>query len=239
MERLARKLARLLIVASAVGGAASGFAQTAGNPCGNPFQNHFGPWDYRSAPSDKKRMVENPHFPPGVEALTKPSKTTFGMMAADVGYTLRVFPNHHRALITMSRLADRHKTDEPPGARFTLNCYFDRAVRFAPDDTVVRMLYAQYLGKKGDKDNAKYQVTEAIRFAGDNALSNHNIGLVAFDLGFYDIAVSQAKKVASLGDTREDLVTRLRSANRWPADTPPAGDVSASVPLSSASAPKP
>jgi hypothetical protein len=239
MERLARQLTRLLVAVSAVGTCMSGVAQATNSLCGNPFQNHFGPWDYRSAPPDKKRMVEQPHFPLGVETLTKPSKTTFGMMAQDVGYTLRVFPNHHRALITMSRLADRHKTDEPPGARFTLNCYFERAVRFAPDDTVARLLYAQYLGKKGEKDNAKYQITEAIRFAGDNALSNHNIGLVAFDLGLYDIAVSQAKKVASLGDAREDLVARLRSANRWPADTPPTTNAGASAPLSPASEPKP
>jgi hypothetical protein len=236
VERPARQLARLLVAIAAFGTSMTGIAQ-ATNLCGNPFQNHFGPWDYRSAPPDKKRMVEQPHFPLGVETLTKPSKTTFGMMAQDVGYTLRVFPNHHRALITMSRLADRHKTDEPPGARFTLNCYFDRAVRFAPDDTVARLLYAQYLGKKGDKESAKYQVSEAARYAGDNALSSHNVGLVAFDLGLYDIAVSQAQKVASLGDPREELITRLRGINRWPAGTPAADSASASQ--SPASAPKP
>ena len=89
-------------------------------PCGNPFRNHFGPYDYRSASADTKALVEKVHFTPGVEAMTRPSTTTYARMAGDVAYTLHVVPNHPRALLTMMRLGERFKTDQADGAAFAV-----------------------------------------------------------------------------------------------------------------------
>ena len=185
------------------------------NPCGNPFSNHFGPYDYRSADQATKNLVERAHFTRGVETMTQPATTTLGTMAGDVGYVLRVFPNHHRALITMMRLGERHKTDLPPSAGFTVDCYFERAIRFRPDDTVARLLYAQYLAKHKHNELVKYHIVMAQKFAGDNSMSHYNVGLVAYEVGEFEIALVQAHRAMALGERRPELEQQLRKAGRW------------------------
>lgn len=193
-------------------------------PCGNPFENHFGPYDYRTAPAGTKGMVERPHFPPGVETLTRPSKTMFSQMAQDVAYTLHVFPNHHRALLTMSKAALKFGKDPAPGARYTVNCYFERAVQFRPDDTVARSLYAQYLTINKREAEALRQLGIATTFAKDNPFSHYNIGLLYFDLGKHELALKQAHAAIALGYMRPDLPEKLKAINKWvdPVGTPPA-----------------
>lgn len=193
------------------------------NPCGNPFSNHFGPFDYRSADQATKNLVERAHFTPGVEAMTQPATTTLGTMAGDVGYTLRVFPNHHRALITMMRLGERHKTDLPPSAGFTVDCYFERAILFRPDDTVARLLYVQYLTKLKRNELAKYHIVMAKRSAGDNPMSHYNVGLVAYEAGDFELALAQAHRAKELGYQRPELEQQLRNAGRW-RDAPKTAD---------------
>ena len=185
------------------------------NLCGNPFSNHFGPFDYRSADQATKNLVEKAHFTRGVETMTQPATTTVAAMAGDVGYTLRVFPNHHRALITMMRLGERHKTDLPPSAFFTVDCYFERAIRFRPDDTVARLLYVRYLTKLKRDELVKYHILLAQKYAGDNAMSNYNVGLVAFETGEFETALAQANRAKELGDPRPELEQQLRKAGRW------------------------
>lgn len=136
-------------------------------------------------------------------------------MAADVAYTLHVFPNHARALVTMTRLGERHHTDTPPGAKFTIDCYFQRAVRFRPDDTVVRSLYAQYLAKNGRKSAALAELGIAAEHAGENPFSHFNIGLLYFELEDYEHAELHAKKAKALGFPRTELIDRLKSKNHW------------------------
>lgn len=210
-------LATLVLLAA---GSAQAQLDPSAGPCGNPFQNHFGPFDYRSAAKSDVKLVENVHFTPGVQSLTRPGTTTFERMAGDVGYTLHVFPNHHRALVVMGRLAERHKMDQPPGASYTLECYFHRAVRFRPDDTVARALYAQFLGKKGRKPEAVAQLKVADEFAKDNPLSHFNIGLLFMELGEFDLALTQAHKVKALGYDRPQLEQALRQAGKWRDPTP-------------------
>jgi tetratricopeptide (TPR) repeat protein len=193
----------------------SALAQVAApNACGDPFHNHFGPWDYRAAPPKDLKIVEDYHFTPGVESLTRPATTTYAAMAGDVGYTLHVFPNHHRALLAMTRLGERHKSDKPPGASFTIDCYFDRATRFAPDDTVVR-LYAQYLGKHNRKDDAIRQLEFAIQKAGDNPISHYSIGTVFLELGEFDRALMQAHKAKAMGLQWRELEEALKKSGHW------------------------
>lgn len=195
--------------------------------CGDPFHNHFGPYDYRSATKPTLDMVERIHFTTGIEIMTTPGTTTLANMAADVAYTLHVFPNHHRALITMMRLGERHKTDRPPGAKYTVECYFWRAVQYKPDDNVARLLYVQFLAKNGQKDKALGQLEEAQRLAGNNPMSAYNIGLVAYDLGAYDLALTQARAAAANGFPRKGLEEKLRKSGHW-ADAPEAAASAAS-----------
>jgi hypothetical protein len=225
---------RRLAIALALAAAATG-APAQDNGCGSPFENHFGPFDYRSARRADLHLVERIHFTPGIESLTRPGTTTPGEMAGDVTYTLHVFPNHHRALITMTRLADRHNTNRPPGARYSVECYFERAVMFRPDDNVARLLYAQYLGRTKRQAAGLDQVRQAIARASDSGLSHYNIGLVALELGDANLAIAQAHRARELGYTATDLEQRLRTAGKWQDPPVVAADV-ISMPPSSAAA---
>ena len=227
-----RDMPRLAAMAACAVGLMSfmstGSAQVAGN-CGNPFVNHFGPWDYRNAPRDALNNVETHHFQPLTEAGLRGVQTG-PTPAGDISYVLNVFPNHHRALITMTRLAERLKTDRPPASQRTLHCWFDRATRFAPDDTVVRVLYAQFLTRNGQKDQARVQLQLASDAAKENAFSFFNIGLAFFELGDHDRALAAAHRALALGLSRPELVDRLKRVNKWV-------EPGAEAPLSSVSEP--
>ena len=215
------KLAALLISAAALGliGELAKAQNAPDNTCGDPFRNHYGPWDIRKAGRYSIEVVEGAHFTPGIESMTRPGTTTTRDMAHDVEYTLNVFPNHHRALITMQRLAERHRADPPPGTVRTVECWFDRAVRFTPDDTVVRSLYARYLAKLGRNDEAIKQLEVATEVGKDNPFTQFNIGLVYFEMGEHGRALIQAHHAKALGLNRTELEDQLKKLNKW---TPPA-----------------
>ena len=131
--------------------------------CGS-LENAFGPFDYRKVKGPELAIVEGEHFTPAIEALVRGKSGTIG---ADIAYTLRAFPNHHRALVAMQRLGDRLKRTQPPGANWEVECYFVRAVRFVPDDAVARLLYASYLGKQNRRDEAQRQLAQVETLAGE------------------------------------------------------------------------
>lgn len=209
-------------------------AQTGAQNCGNPFVNHYGPHDFRQTTPASRKLVEEFHFTIGIETMTRPKNTLFHEMAQDVEYTLGVFPNHPRALNTMARLAERWKRDPPPGTKLSVECWFDRAVRFRPDDTVVRSLYAQWLHKRKRKDDAVRQLRIAREHARENALSVYNIGLVAFEVGDHELALQLAHEARRLGFPRQELPDLLKKANRWAEPAAEAG-----VPASSPAGPEP
>lgn len=200
------------------------------------------PMDYRT---DRKLLatVEGGHFQPQVEDLVKPMFDSFG---ADLDYTLHAYPNHHRALLTLIRLGERERTDEPNGTRYTIDCYLRRAIRWRPDDLIARMIYAQYLIKKNRLQDAKAQLDYVGTQAGDNPFTHYNLGLSYFDMKAYDLALKQAHLAASLGMENEGLKNRLIGIGQWHepvaesanAASAPEGDVSvlpAATPASAAS----
>lgn len=65
--------------------------------CGS-LQNAFGPFDYRdpAARAESLQVVERYHFTADVEMLRR-GKASANVLD-DLNYTLRAFPNHHRAL---------------------------------------------------------------------------------------------------------------------------------------------
>lgn len=191
----------------------AGLAQAQETPACGSLKNHYGPFDYRTASQQQKSLVENTHFTPLIENLMKGGRDN--PFADDISYTLNVFPNHHRALITMQRLADREKVDKPALAHWTMACYYDRATRFQPDDPIIRMLFAGYLIQKGRLEDATQQLDVAIKLAGDNPFTHFNVGLVFLDMKNYERAVAQAHRAAELGFTRPELKDRLVAAGKW------------------------
>lgn len=199
-------------------------------PCGS-LENHYGPFDYRIANRDQKRIVENAHFTNGVETLTRGKTGPFG---GDIAYTLRVFPNHPRALLAMQRLVVKEKANPANSANFTIECYYDRAIRFTPDDAVVRMLYVNFLIQRNDLAEARKHLDYVVETTLDNPLTQFNSGMLYMDMKDYDKALIQAHRVMAMGFDRPELRTRLTAVGRWVEPATPAE--AASAPASAASA---
>lgn len=197
-----------------------------GNSCGS-LTNGNGPWDYRTERSTIK-IVEDYHFTATVEALIGGAT---GQIGGDLDYTLRASPNHHRALIAISRLAQRQKTNQIPFMRYTVDCWFERATRFRPDDTVVRGIYAQHLGRTGREAQAIEQIDAAIKAGENSAFTQYNAGLLLLELKQYERALDQAHRAISMGLTRPELRDALQAAGKW-SDPPAATAEAASAPSS-------
>ncbi len=208
-------------------------AQQADPNCGNPFVNGFGPHDYRVEQGQNRKIVEDYHFKPQVESLISGQSSSLG---GDIDYTLRAFPNHHRALISMMNLGFRLKVAKAPGANFTVECYFKRALLFRPDDTIARMIYAQYLAGAGRKADALPELEQTAQRAKDNGFTHYNLGLIYLEIGEFDKALLQAHRAQVHGFARPELKQRLLAAGKW-SDPPPEGPESAASAAAPASEP--
>lgn len=200
-------------------------AQSTYQGCGD-LQNAYGPYDYRSEQNALK-VVEGFHFSQEVELLIR-GKT--GSLGDDLDYVLRASPNHHRALVAMTRLTEREKTQQPKGARYSMECYYERAVRFAKNDTVARSLYASYLSKQGREAEALAQLEYTAKLAPDNGFTQYNIGLIYLEMKKYDRALMQAHRAMELGFLRPDLATQLKQLGAWREPEPVTSDAAASAP---------
>jgi len=179
--------------------------------CGDPFKNHFGPFDYRTASAPHKEMVERFHFTPEVERLERGST---GQIGHDLGYTLHVFPNHPRALFAVSRYSVRHHTQRLPGMVRPAECYFDRALRFAPDDAQVRALYADFLIQWKRPDEARRQL-EAAQNLDAPPQVRYNLALAWANLGDMEKALPLAKQAYAAGVQFTGLRDKLKAAGAW------------------------
>lgn len=202
------------------------FAQVNANFCGS-LENGFGPFDYRAdkyvaAPSDqeshrhKRGLVEGAHFTPRVESLIgAQSGGQIGPPGGDLDYTLRAFPNHHRALLSVMRYGEKTGSQQPPGLRYVVECYLERAIRFKPDDAIARILYSTFLTKNKRLPEAVAQLEQATTIAGENAFTHYNIGLTYFDMKIYDKALVRAHRALELGFERVELRDLLQGAGQW------------------------
>lgn len=187
--------------------------------CGT-LTNPYGPYDYRRS-ADKLAVVEAFHFTPDVEYLRRGAQ---GALGADLDYTLRAAPNHHRALMAMTNLALRDRKPIPEGAKFTVECYFMRAEEFAEDDGTVRMIHGIYLSRIGKKDEALKRFKEAETFAADSPTLHYNLGLAYFDVKQYREALEHAHKAYALGVALPGLRNKLKAAGQWRDAPPPTAD---------------
>lgn len=169
--------------------------------------------DYTNA--DDRRglaIVEKFHFTPNVERLIQGESALLG---GDIDYTLRHFPNHHRALAAMAKLGLRDKTTKPSGATYSIVCYFDRALGFKPNDAQVRMIYGSYLMANNQFDQAMEQMHEAVRLNPENATVNYNLGLMYVKKKDYAAARTYAKKAYDLGFPLPGLKNKLSALGQW------------------------
>ena len=220
-RRLAALASRILLSTTLCATSVCAFAQNDSIACGtlrSPGQ--YGPYDYRTIPGESKYLVEMAHFTPKVENLIAGNTGT--LPSGDLDYTLRAIPNHPRALLSMSRYSTKIKSERIPGARYPMECYFERAMRMAPDDPMPHLIYASYFKDRNKLAEAKKQLGEAERLRGDpgNSDFDYNLGLLYYDLGDYDKAAVAARRAYALGAPFPALMNKLKAVKRWPKATP-------------------
>lgn len=215
------------------------WAQVSANMCGD-FAG--AQWDYRTATQKQHDEVEGAHFVPKVEQLIDGNR---GYLGGDLAYTLRASPNHHRALVSITRWSERlNKSTQLPHMPLPVECYFERGIRYRPDDHVVRLLYAQFLINQARPAEAAKQLEQVALVAGDNGFTLYNIGLVYSDMKDYAQALAYAHKALALGFERPELRKRLEAAGRWTEPVASSAEPAASsavappVPAASADVPK-
>ncbi|MED5595356.1 tetratricopeptide repeat protein [Janthinobacterium sp. P210006] len=187
-----------------------------------PYVKHTPGGDYTSAEDrDGLAVVEKFHFSRAVETL---AQGLTGSLGADISYTLEHFPNHHRALASMAKLGLRLKSAQPVGARYTVSCYFERAIAFAPHDVTARMVFGNYLLATGQDAAALEQLDAASRLAPDQATIQYNLGLMYVKKKEYEKASAHAQKAYALGFPLPGLKNKLKAAGKWrePPPAPPA-----------------
>lgn len=187
-------------------------AQVGPDLCGGLDNGGNGPFDYRVVRGRELKVVEDYHFNAKVEGLVAGQS---GAIGDDLNYVLRVFPNHHRALVSTTHLAKRSKALTAPHMPLSVECYFERALRFKPDDTTVRMLFAGYLNDLKRQDEAVLQLNRAVELGKDNPFTQYNAGLFFVEMGRFERALQQAHIALAMGFTKPELKQKLQAAGKW------------------------
>ena len=202
------------------------FGQVPG--CDDPLRRDggYGPFDYTDPAHfrDKLPIVDQNHFTPNVENLrggaTEAGFNNPKAVAGDLRYTLMAFPNHHRALASMIRLSFKTNKPKPDGQRFTVECWLDRAIRWRPEDGVVRMLTGNYLSndkiKRYDEALAQYKKAEEL-LKNQKTIGNlyYNMGLLYFNTKDYVKARDFANKAYDRGFPLSGLKEMLVRVGKW------------------------
>ena len=178
----------------------------------------YGPFDYSKRhtirPYDLS-IVEGAHFDSKVQNLTGGTKVA-AQLVSDLTYTIRAWPNHHKALLSIIRLQigiDKKLRKEKLSPR--AECFLQRATHFSPKDPVPYSLYAYYLTKKGDLKKAKELYKKSLEIAPGNPKIEYNFSLLLIKLKQYDEALEYAKLAYLHGNPPKELKNKLRELNVW------------------------
>ena len=183
--------------------------------CGT-LANHYGPFDYTNYEdySTKLQIVEAEHFTPNIEALVSGNTTISAL--GDIEYTLRTFPNHHRALAAVSKFEFQvEDAQEYIEGGLSPECFFKRAVAFKPLDGVVRLIYGTYLHKKKKFTAAASQYEKALKINPNSAEVHYNVALLYLDTGKTNLAVEHGQKAYELGYPLPGLKEKLVKKGVW------------------------
>lgn len=180
--------------------------------------------DYRdrsSATRHHLNLVEQAHFTTSIEQLQSAGIRS-GSISGNIDYTLRRFPNHHRALYAISRYWRQQGGQPSPGSRNeagfypSAECYLQRAVLFAPDDPTAHMIYGIHLHLTGHLQEALKQYRTSEKLYPNSPELHYNLGLLYFDLGEYGLAKQHAQQAYRQGYPLPGLKNKLAKIDRWP-----------------------
>lgn len=188
--------------------------------------NDFGPFDYADPanrvptgadPMGLVKRVENVHFQPDMKAV---NVKLFGVerLTGEFTYTLRMFPNHPEALHAMSRLEALAGGKLPQKAvtiytpKISADCFFDRAIRFRPEDKAVSLVYGMHLHQRKKYKEALVAYEKAEALGEDSVNLHYNLGLLHTDMKNWEKAVGYAQKAYSRGILFPALRERIEKA---------------------------
>ena len=176
----------------------------------------FGPYDYtrRAQLPAELEVVERAHFRPEIERL-ETNKNASSSAIGDIDYTLKAWPNHHRALNSAMKyrlmFQEWPETSSVPPAE----CQLQRAIAFSPNDPVPYMMYGMLLHKWERYEQALFAYRAASRLRPDDILTLYNMGLTLAALEQYDEAEEVAKTVYGAGMPLPGLKNKLIAAGHW------------------------
>lgn len=179
----------------------------------------YGPFDYTNPELVRTKLpvVEQYHFNRDIETLTDTMPS--GSIAGHLWYVIRSFPNHHRALVSYSRLwrTSLAKGAPPFGVAPDKNpdYVFRRAMDFAPGDGMVPLIYGLHLIETGDSDKARAMLEEAARIGPESAELHYNLGLGYLKLGDTESAAKHADRAYAMGYPLPGLRNKLIAAGIW------------------------
>jgi len=168
--------------------------------------------DYRDKSEGNQtflKLVEDFHFTAPVEQLISGQS---GHLLGDLNYTLRRFPNHHRALYAMIR----YHRQEPQKFTFPPACYLQRAMEYYPSDPLVKTLFGIYLHHNEQYQEALQMYQAALGLFDRSAETHYNIGLLYIDLEDYPKAREHARRAYDLGYQLPGLRRMLEAVDHWP-----------------------
>lgn len=179
----------------------------------------YGPYDYTDPQHYRERLpiVEEYHFNSDVENLR--NTMSGGTIGSHLLYVIRSFPNHHRALVSFSRLWERSGAplDPPPGVgpQQSPDYLYRRAIEFAPADGMVKLLYAIYLVNNDRRTDAIPLLDQAAELESDNADVNYNLGLMYLKLGQHEKASAHGTRAYEMGHPLPGLRKKMIAAGIW------------------------
>jgi len=183
-------------------------------PCRGGGQG-AGPYDYLRTDQYISHMkkVDLAHFSANVEQLKGASKGRGRNPLPDLDYTLRAIPNHHRALNTAIRY---HARVTSSGVSYSLRspveCYLQRAINFSPKDASAMALYAIFLHKQGQYDQAEHWYQNAEALSPTDLQIKYNYGLLLIKLDKLEDARNMANFVYQHGYPLQGLKKILESS---------------------------
>jgi len=92
-------------------------------------------------------------------------------------------------------------------------------MRFKPQDSSVRLIYGQYLAKKGDYKGAMQRYLEAYAMNPKSPETAYAIGLLYFKTEDYAKSLSYAKKAYGSGYPLPGLRKKLEAKGLWNQDS--------------------
>lgn len=185
------------------------------------IEGRHGPFDYNTATHAERRLVEGTHFNEHYQAYlvgkSKFQKTRDYIIetpAAGFGYTLWAFPNHPFALSAIEDIGTKQKSEKLMGLQLRVHCYFQRAVKFKPNDATVRALYGYYYARRGKQKEAEFQVEKAMELSPDDKSVLSYAAFSYLKINKPDLAAQIAKRAYEAGYQLPGLRRQIERTGR-------------------------